>query len=602
MESQHAAVQERVLTDSERQAVLNRFGYMVDSGDAPIDAQLAEIRSQLGSELGRPVSLDEPLVRGAWDPQSTQWDRFVFWAARFYSIPRFEQDERDYKLVVAERMSAARNSIRDGEADWFTTLEHAFASPNNILHHITKRQFLDWCRDHNEVALTALQELWESTDEPEHRMRNFLLYLPSEGQLRTAGNRTAIPSVLFAGVDPINLPFFLPTPFAIGYELTGYVSANHSDPVERYVDALAFLDRILDEASTRGLQLRDRLDAQSVLWTVTRWTPGGWEQREHDELQRFRDGLPITIEPELEEDELPEIKDLSRLSDEILIDRSSLQDIQDLLEHRRQAIFFGPPGTGKTYIALKLAEFLAGDPERVGLVQFHAAYAYEDFVEGFRPRAINDSPGFQLEDGPLKRIAEQARQEPDETHVLIIDEINRANIARVFGELYFLLEYRDHHISLQYSSDEFSLPKNLLIIGTMNTADRSIALLDAALRRRFYFIPFFPAEASIAGLLRRWLQRNRSDMHWVADVVDRANELLDDRDGGIGPSYFMREDLDERWVELIWNHQIIPYLEEHFFGAPDRLEDFRLETLRNGASGEIVAEDGLDDGEPPDTA
>lgn len=142
----------------------------------------------------------------------------------------------------------------------------------------------------------------------------------------------------------------------------------------------------------------------------------------------------------------------------------------------------------------------------------------------------------------------------------------------MFGELYFLLEYRDRGISLQYSEERFRLPDNLLIIGTMNTADRSIALIDAALRRRFYFIPFFPTDPPIAGILERWLVRHRPEMVEAAKLVERANSMLDDRHGGIGPSYFMRKDLDDNWVELIWNHQIMPYLEEYFFGEPGRLE------------------------------
>lgn len=187
---------------------------------------------------------------------------------------------------------------------------------------------------------------------------------------------------------------------------------------------------------------------------------------------------------------------------------------------------------------------------------------------------------FALVDGPLIEIAEAARSQPDVKHVLIIDEINRGNVAKVLGELYFLLEYRDEAITLQYSNEPFSLPKNLWIIGTMNTADRSIALIDAALRRRFYFVPFFPDEAPIEGLLRRWLARERPEMLWVADVVDRANEQLGDRHGAIGPSYFMKKNLDEQWVERIWKHAVMPYLAEQFFGEEDRLDEFALDRLR----------------------
>ena len=162
----------------------------------------------------------------------------------------------------------------------------------------------------------------------------------------------------------------------------------------------------------------------------------------------------------------------------------------------------------------------------------------------------------------------------------MIDEINRGNVAKVFGELYFLLEYRGTEISLQYSNDEFSLPENLWIIGTMNTADRSIALVDTALRRRFFFFPFFPDQPPIEGLLGRWLQRNKPDLVWLADVVDKANRLLDDRHAAIGPSHILKPNLDEDWIDLIWGHAVLPYLDEQLFGEEERLADFKLEVLR----------------------
>jgi hypothetical protein len=188
--------------------------------------------------------------------------------------------------------------------------------------------------------------------------------------------------------------------------------------------------------------------------------------------------------------------------------------------------------------------------------------------------------------------------------VLLIDEINRGNVPKLFGELYFLLEYRDEQMHLQYSLDEFALPSNLWLIGTMNTADRSIALLDAALRRRFYFVPFFPDQPPVAGLLRRWLQRNKPELVWVADVVDRANVLLNDANAGIGPSYFMRANLDEAWVERIWEHAILPYLGEQLFGQTDRLSEFALPRLREPGteSGELGEDSDAENDEAPEPA
>jgi 5-methylcytosine-specific restriction protein B len=187
-----------------------------------------------------------------------------------------------------------------------------------------------------------------------------------------------------------------------------------------------------------------------------------------------------------------------------------------------------------------------------------------------------------LREGPLKRIARKAAKRPEVEHYLIIDEINRGNLAKIFGELYFLLEYRKEQVDLLYSNEPFSLPSNLRVIGTMNTSDRSIALVDLALRRRFHFVPFFPHEPPVQGLLRRWLRRHRPEMEWVADVVDRANTLLDNRHAAIGPSYFLDPRLDEEKVALIWEHSILPYVAEQLFGEEGRMEAFALERLRVG--------------------
>ena len=248
-------------------------------------------------------------------------------------------------------------------------------------------------------------------------------------------------------------------------------------------------------------------------------------------------------------------------------------------------IFYGPPGTGKTFLAREFAKTVAGDEGAVQLVQFHPSYAYEDFVEGYRPAGLKGGlPNFEVRRGPLRRLADLARESESEAiHVLIIDEINRGNLAKVFGELYFLLEYRDQEITLQYSETEFSVPKNLWIVGTMNTADRTISLLDAALRRRFHFVPFFPDEPPIEGLLRRWLKKHKPGLEWVADVVDWVNKQLGDRQTAVGPSHFLRKDLDEEWIDLVWEHSVEPYLKDQLMGQEDRygaFENFDLNRIR----------------------
>ena len=291
---------------------------------------------------------------------------------------------------------------------------------------------------------------------------------------------------------------------------------------------------------------------------------------------------------------------LDELARRLLLDPEILRKVERLLEEKRQVIFQGPPGTGKTFVAQRLAEALAGSSGHVELVQFHPSYAYEDFVQGFRPTLKDGVAGFELRDGPLVQMARQAQADLDKglstKHFLVIDEINRGNIAKVFGELYFLLEYRDHEMRLQYSDTEFSLPSNLYIIGTMNTADRSIALVDLALRRRFSFVEFHPDKEPVKGLLGRWLDAEAPDMGWVADVVDRANGKLDNREAAVGPSYFMKDGLDGERVDRIWEHDVMPYIEEQLYGQHERLKEFELKALR----GEVAEGEGDADGQ--DTA
>ena len=232
-------------------------------------------------------------------------------------------------------------------------------------------------------------------------------------------------------------------------------------------------------------------------------------------------------------------------------------------------------------------------------MQFHPSYAYEDFVQGYRPTLMEGRPGFELKKGPLFDMAERARKESEDRHFLVIDEINRGNLAKVFGELYFLLEYRDAEMRLQYSDEPFSLPENLYIIGTMNTADRSIAHVDLALRRRFHFVEFHPNQPPVEGLLRHWLSQHAPGMEWVADLVDRTNEKLQDQQGAIGPSYFMRKDLDDRKVRLIWKHNVRPYIEEQLFEQQqDRVDEFDLDRLRESKAG--TEEDGVEEPGPDD--
>ena len=244
------------------------------------------------------------------------------------------------------------------------------------------------------------------------------------------------------------------------------------------------------------------------------------------------------------------------------------------INRHNQAIIYGPPGTGKTFVAEKLAQYLIGGGNGFSeLVQFHPAYSYEDFIQGIRPQSENGQLTYPLVPGRFLKFCQEAENRQG-ICVLIIDEINRANLAQVFGELMYLLEYRDKEISLA-SGNIFRIPKNVRIIGTMNTADRSIAEFDYALRRRFSFIPLYPNYK----VLRRYHQKNGLSVEGLITTLQRLNQAIADKNYEISISFFLTETLEED-IEDIWCMEIEPYLEEYFFNQPDKVNEFRWDNVK----------------------
>lgn len=281
--------------------------------------------------------------------------------------------------------------------------------------------------------------------------------------------------------------------------------------------------------------------------------------------------------------------------------------IQSVLERKSQVVLYGPPGTGKTYWAERTANDLAalsaygklfealdeaertaviGHGDNAGLVRlccFHPAYGYEDFLEGYRPKTVNGQVSFVLRDGVFKKLCKDANASPERSFYLIVDEINRGDIPRIFGELLTTLEKdkRGKRIILPVSQEIFSVPRNVFLIGTMNTADRSISLLDAALRRRFGFVELMPdssvlKDSAVAGIaLKAWLDALNTR---IRDHVGR-----DARNLQIGHSYLMHGGnplKDLATLKRAIRDDIIPLLEEYCY------EDYS--TLGNILGDQIV--------------
>lgn len=589
---------EAITSGKHKQQIVEAFQNRVEALTGDVDKDLAAIRKAMQPEFGEAFHFYTTPAVGHWrkgkptDDSDGLSAAFLDWAAHVRTTEVFDEREIEYKHRVSDLIAKAKEALFRGDGDWLPFLKHAFTKSQSLVAWQSYDKFLQWCTAAHDTAQEALRSLWGKGLE-EQRMRGFLERLPREAG-SGVGTRTALMSFLLMGSDCTKYPVCRSSAFKKAYQLAGSRRlAPGSDEVQQYQFALEFLDRLIEATKHWDTPIANRLEAQGVVWGIVKWPekPTDWEDSEWKDFLAFREGEAVVVDPDESDNDDDAVTEeeneggLTTLAQQLSLPEEFLEKTKRLLEAKQQLIFYGPPGTGKTYVAQKLAERLAGSPNRVRIVQFHPSYAYEDFFEGYRPIKHNGSVVFDLVEGPLKRLAKEAAASPGKPFVLLIDEINRGNIAKVFGELYFLLEYRKQEVQLQYSHEPFRLPSNVWIIGTMNTADRSIALVDAALRRRFYFVEFFPDRWPVEGLLRRWLEAKQPKMTWIADLVDQTNRELNQRHLSIGPSHFMKEGLTEEWVEMIWAHAVLPYIEEQFFGDADRVEAFRLSAIKSRLNG-----------------
>ena len=415
--------------------------------------------------------------------------------------------------------------------------------------------------------LTANPKIWSFSDMPVGEVESYSLYNDNGNKRRIFQN--------FLDAKAGDM--------IIGYESTpvmkivaiGRVTAEQ-DGEELYFEKVEGLASPIDYQTLRECPELERMEffqnPQGSLFKLTRG--------EYDFIMDIiRDENPIQSEesndPYTSEDFLKEV----------YMTRADYAKMQAVLRNKKNIILQGAPGVGKTFAAKRLAWSMMGeiDESRIEFVQFHQNYSYEDFVMGYKP--VED--GFELRYGIFYRFCQRAANQPDKEFFFIIDEINRGNMSKIFGELLMLIErdYRGTKATLAYTGLPFSVPKNLYLIGMMNTADRSLAMIDYALRRRFSFFDMEPGFDS-EGFRRYQASLNNDTLNELVErVKDLNKEIAADKSLGkgfcIGHSYFCGQDeCTDEWLDSIVNYDILPMLSEYWFDDATKLQ--RWENIMRG--------------------
>ena len=298
--------------------------------------------------------------------------------------------------------------------------------------------------------------------------------------------------------------------------------------------------------------------------------------RSTEDVNELENLFDLTVEDKVEYTQYTEEDFLN----DVFIEEEQYDILKNLLLKKKNLILQGAPGVGKTYTAKRLAYSIIGkmDTDKVKMIQFHQSYGYEDFIMGYRPK--ND--GFELSYGPFYNFCNKAEKDPENDYFFIIDEINRGKLSKIFGELLMLIETDKRGSSLQllYKDEQFSVPSNVYIIGMMNTADRSLAMMDYALRRRFAFYEFAPAFD--CDKFKQYVGNKANDKFQtlISKIVKLNNEISNDESLGdgfrIGHSYFCTEDsiASDEWLDSVIDYEIAPLLNEYWFDEKQKANNW----------------------------
>ncbi len=526
------------------------------------------------------------------------WDIYLTKAQKKHE--EIKQRER-HQLALAKRVTEARNAFLQGQEEWAELVTTAVMhKDNDLIYYINRNKIKTCIANHRNEMREVLREMWSEDNLTDgDRIRAFDRRL-SENMLNiprsATGSRLMIASYLMMGIDAQQYPTFSANRFDSTYKELEYEKASTNEADVRYKHALSFLDRMIDEAKKRRMDApNNRLAAQSTLWEIDK----------HRRIPSLRTS-PIPP-PETEASKMPHPlntilygppgtgKTWHTVTRAVAIIEE--KDLDEVAKEQRDEV----KRRFETYRDRNQ------DDKQVEMVTFHQNTTYEDFIEGIRPVLNNDqasgngqaspeprhsvsaaadvrtdinddgqpssednSPGevqYEMREGVFRRIAKRAEANRDKRYVLVIDEINRGNIARIFGELITLIEDSkrtdeddEAWVTLPGSKTEFSVPPNLYLLGTMNTADRSIALLDTALRRRFKFIEMMP-DPSHDGV-----NKNVDDVDCsrLLKAMNRRIAVLLDREHQIGHTYFLGvNDMDA--LAEAFQHGVLPLLQEYFY-------------------------------------
>jgi hypothetical protein len=464
--------------------------------------------------------------------------------AKFAEGPDYVPQERAYKEKVLNTLGAVLTqeglAAPDLRERLLKALKVCTAQIANLTYYLTGADFQQYAGGVDSGRLQDLfQELLYSDKTLADRIDTFKADLDASFKDLGITRRTSLSliALLLASCHRDNHALYRPALVEAACRDWDLTEPGGTTKGEQYAAYLDWIRPIRERLSTALGRPADMIDAHSFLWVNSRkreyWPDAPWDR------------------PPVEERVVTQLKAMA--------------------ERTRNLILYGPPGTGKTYWARQFAIRFT-DPKRVVFVTFHQSFAYEEFVEGLRPVVEADRVRYKVIDGVLKRLAREAESDPENSYVLVIDEINRANISKVFGELITLVEddkrlgeQNGLTVTLPYSGDRFGVPPNLYFVGTMNTADRSIALLDLALRRRFAFVELSPDPALLQG---RKIEGVPLDS--LLEQLNHRIGVLLDRDHRLGHSYFL-DMKDAASLEFAWYQRVLPLLQEYFYGDGARL-------------------------------